>query len=60
MQRLMGTSELYAKMGVGNPVGFIMTDAMGHAKFAIPRWTDASKEWSDHWHPQLQGIGGIF
>ena len=60
MQRLMGTSEHDAKMGTGKPAGFIQIDAMGHAKFAIPRWTDASKEWSDHWRPHLQCIGGIF
>ena len=60
MQRLMGTSEHYARMGVGKPAGFIQIDAMDHAKFAIPRWTDASKEWSDHWRPHLQCIGGIF
>ena len=49
-----GASEHYARMGVGKPAGFIQIDAMDHAKCAMPRWTDASQEWPDHWRPHLQ------
>ena len=60
MHRLMRMSEQYARTNTGEQIGFIQVDGMDHAKFAIPRWTDTSKEWENRWRPFLQCIGGIF